>query len=65
MKSKKNILRFDYPETGYKGWRLSVTRAGTDLVKYFSDREYGGMKKSFAATEKARVKVKTILKDVP
>ena len=65
MKSKKNILRFDYPETGYKGWRLSVTRAGTDLVKYFSDREYGGMRKSHAAAEKARTKVERILKEVP
>ena len=65
MKSKKNILRFDYPETGYKGWRLSVTRAGTDLVKYFSDREYGGMKKAYNAADKARIRLERILKDVP
>jgi hypothetical protein len=65
MKSKKNILRFDYPETGYKGWRLSVTRAGTDLVKYFSDREFGGMKKAYAQADKARVRLEKILKDVP
>lgn len=65
MKSKKNILRFDYPETGYKGWRLSITRAGTDLVKYFSDREYRGMKKAYDAADKARAKLDRMLKDVP
>ena len=65
MRSKKNILRFDYPETGYKGWRLSVTRAGTDLVKYFSDLQYGGMKNAYGAADKARVKLERILKDVP
>lgn len=65
MKSKKNILRFDYPETGYKGWRLSVTRAGTDLVKYFSDREYGGMKRSYQVAEKARQRIGSIFSDIP
>ena len=65
MKSRKNIMRFDYPETGYKGWRLSVTRAGTDLVKYFSDREYGSSKKAYEAADKARGKVQRMLKKVP
>ncbi len=65
MKSLKNIMRFDYPETGYKGWRLSVTRAGTDLVKYFSDREYGSSKRAFQAAEKARTSVHRMLKNIP
>ena len=51
-KSKPNITRFSYESTGFKGWRVSVTRHREVFTRYFSDRECGGMKKSQEAAQK-------------
>ncbi len=53
MKSKRNLTRFTYDTTAFQGWRLCLSRAGTTFTKYFSDKKYGGPKKSLAAAEKA------------
>ena len=51
MKSKRNLTRFTYETTAFQGWRLCLSRAGTTFTKYFSDKKYGGSKKSLAAAE--------------
>lgn len=53
MKSKRNLTRFTYETTAFQGWRLCLSRAGTTFTRYFSDKRYGGPKKSLAAAEKA------------
>lgn len=53
MKSKRNLTRFTYETTAFQGWRLCLSRAGTTFTKYFSDKKYGGSKKSLAVAEKA------------
>lgn len=53
MKSKRNLTRFTYETTAFQGWRLCLSRAGSTFTKYFSDKKYGGPKKSLAASEKA------------
>jgi hypothetical protein len=54
MKSKPNLTRFDYESTGFKGWRVSVTRHGEIFTRYFSDRQFSGSsKKSLAAAQAA------------
>ena len=53
MKSKRNLTRFTYETTAFQGWRLCLSRAGSTFTKYFSDKKYGGPKKSLAAAEKA------------
>lgn len=53
MKSKRNITRFAYESTGFKGWRVSITRHGEIFTEYFSDKKYGGPKKSLAAAQEA------------
>ncbi len=52
MKSKRNLTRFTYETTAFQGWRLCLSRAGTTFTKYFSDKKYGGSKKSLATAEK-------------
>ena len=52
MKSKRNLTRFTYETTAFQGWRLCLSRAGTTFTKYFSDKKFGGPKKSLAAAEK-------------
>ena len=52
MKSKRNLTRFTYETTAFQGWRLCLSRAGTTFTKYFSDKKFGGSKKSLAAAEK-------------
>jgi len=54
MKSRKNLTRFTYKTTAFEGWRLCLSRAGTTFTKYFSDKGYGGQRKSLAAGEAAR-----------
>ncbi len=54
MKSRKNLTRFTYETTAFEGWRLCISRAGTTFTKYFSDKNYGGPRKSLAVAEKAR-----------
>jgi hypothetical protein len=51
-KSKLNLTRFSYESTGFKGWRVSVTRHGEVFTRYFSDRQAGSMKKSQEAAQK-------------
>ena len=53
MKSKRNLTRFTYETTAFQGWRLCLSRAGTTFTKYYSDKRYGGSKKSLAAAEGA------------
>jgi len=54
MKSRKNLTRFTYETTAFEGWRLCLSRAGTTFTKYFSDKQYGGARKSLNAAESAR-----------
>lgn len=45
MKQKKlykNLTRFTYDKTAFKGWRLSISRKSKQFTCYFSDKEYGG-----------------------
>ena len=51
MKSKKNLTRFTYETTAFQGWRLCLSRAGTTFTKYFSDKKYGGERKSLKAAD--------------
>lgn len=53
MKSKKNLTRFTYETTAFQGWRLCLSRAGSTFTRYYSDKKYGGPKKSLAAAEDA------------
>lgn len=53
MKSKKNLTRFTYETTAFQGWRLCLSRAGSTFTRYYSDKKYGGPKKSLAAAEGA------------
>jgi hypothetical protein len=61
MKSKRNLTRFTYETAAFEGWRLCISRAGTNFTKYFPDKKFGGGKKSLAAAEKALVELKTVL----
>ena len=54
MKSRKNLTRFTYEKTAFEGWRLCLSRAGTTFTRYFSDKQYGGPRKSLNAAESAR-----------
>lgn len=54
MRSKRNITRFAYESTGFKGWRVSITRFGETFTQYFSDKKCGGAKKSLARAEACR-----------
>ena len=61
MKSIKNLTRFTYETASFLGWRLSISSKGTNFTKYFSDKQYGDEKKSFAAAEAALAGLKAIL----
>lgn len=61
MKSKKNLTRFTYESTAFEGWRLCISRAGTTFSRYFSDKKFGGAKKSLAAAEKALAELNALL----
>ena len=61
MKSKRNLTRFTYETTAFQGWRLCLSRAGSTFTKYFSDKKYGGPKKSLAAAEKALAALKKLV----
>lgn len=61
MKSKKNLTRFTYETAAFEGWRLCISRAGTTFTKYFSDKKYGGVRKSLATAEAALAEIKEIL----
>ncbi len=61
MKSKKNLTRFTYETAAFEGWRLCISRKGTTFTKYFSDKQFGGGKKSLAAAEAMLTELKAIL----
>ncbi len=54
MKSRKNLTRFTYETAAFEGWRLCISRAGTTFTKYFSDKEFGGPRKSLKVAEMAK-----------
>lgn len=58
MKSKRNLTRFTYENTAFQGWRLCISRAGSTFTKYFSDKQYGGGRKSLKAAELALEEIK-------
>ena len=59
MKSKRNLTRFTYENTAFQGWRLCISRGGATFTKYFSDKAYGGGRKSLKAAETALEDIKT------
>lgn len=61
MKSKRNLTRFTYENTAFQGWRLCISRGGATFTKYFSDKQYGGGKKSLEAAEVALEAIKGTL----
>ncbi len=61
MKSKKNLTRFTYETTAFQGWRLCTSRAGTTFTKYFSDKKYGGPRKSSKAADTALKELKELV----
>jgi hypothetical protein len=61
MKSKRNLTRFTYENTAFQGWRLCLSRGGVTFTKYFSDKQYGGGKKSLEAAEATLAELKALL----
>jgi len=61
MKSKRNLTRFTYENTAFQGWRLCLSRGGVTFTKYFSDKQYGGGKKSLEIAEATLTELKTLL----
>lgn len=61
MKSKRNLTRFTYENTAFQGWRLCLSRAGVTFTKYFSDKQYGGGRKSLEAAENTLAELKALL----
>jgi len=51
MKSKRNLTRFTYETTAFQGWRLCISRGGATFTRYFSDRQFGGARKSLTAAD--------------
>ena len=54
MKSRKNLTRFTYETAAFEGWRLCLSRDGTTFTKYFSDKFYGGPRKSLKEAERVK-----------
>ena len=65
MKSRKNITRFTYDNSDFQGWRVAYTRAGEKFVRYFSDKQYGGVKKSLSVAEDHLEELKRVLDKIP
>ena len=61
MKSKKNLTRFTYESAAFEGWRLCLSRAGSNFTRYFPDKKFGGGKKSLAVAEKALAELKAVV----
>lgn len=61
MKSKRNLTRFTYESTAFQGWRLCISRGGATFTKYFSDKQYGGGRKSLEAAEQALEDIKGVI----
>ena len=65
MKSRKNITRFTYENSDFQGWRVAYTRAGEKFVRYFSDKQYGGVRKSLTAAQDHLEELKKVLEKIP
>ena len=37
----RHITRFTYTFTNFQGWRVAISRQGTTMARYFSDKQYG------------------------
>jgi hypothetical protein len=61
LKSKKNLTRFTYETAAFEGWRLCMSKTGTNFTRYFPDKKFGGGKKSLAAAEKTLAELKTLI----
>ncbi len=62
MKTVRNITRFTYEFTSFQGWRVTLCRRQMHFTRYFSDKQYGGEKESFAAALEMRNRVLELLK---
>lgn len=65
MNSRKNLTRFTYETTDFKGWRLCIARKGTTFTKYYSDREHGGPRKALNSASVDLDDIKEILDSSP
>jgi len=61
LKSKKNLTRFTYETAAFEGWRLCMSKTGTNFTRYFPDKKFGGGKKSLAVAEKTLAELKTLI----
>ena len=61
MKSKPNLTRFTYETAAFEGWRLCISRGGKTFTKYFSDKQYGGPRKSLKGAESSLEALKDLL----
>ncbi|MDP0489689.1 MAG: hypothetical protein Q7Q71_01410 [Verrucomicrobiota bacterium JB023] len=61
MKSKPNLTRFTYETAAFEGWRLCISRGGKTFTKYYSDKQFGGPRKSLNAAESALKDLKELL----
>ncbi len=59
--SLRNITRFTYEFTSFLGWRLAVCRNHLHYTRYFSDKQFGGEKESFAAARAVREEMERLL----
>jgi len=56
----KNITRYTYEDTAFKGWRVCITKHGYRFEKYFSDKKHGGKVKA----QKAAITYKKAVRDI-
>lgn len=61
MKSKPNLTRFTYETAAFEGWRLCISRGGKTFTKYYSDKRYGGPRKSLKEAESSLSSLKDLL----
>ncbi len=62
MKTIRNITRITYEFKSFQGWRVTLCRRQMHFTRYFSDKQYGGEKESFAAALAMRNRVLDMLK---
>ncbi|MGB2185065.1 MAG: hypothetical protein ACPH5P_00150 [Akkermansiaceae bacterium] len=58
MKSIKNITRFTYDTTDFRGWRVCITKQGHTFRRYYGDAKYGSAQKSLAAAKRGLLQLK-------
>ncbi len=61
MKSKPNLTRFTYDTAAFQGWRLCISRGGKTFTKYYSDKQFGGPRKSLKEAESKLSGLKELL----